>query len=66
MPWYSMFAGLNIFYSSQDNEQDRAERRAMFSPLHSMFIRRQDKGMPTYIPFVIRSRLDLVLTNLHH
>ena len=26
--------GLNIFYSSQDMKKDRAEQKAMFSPLH--------------------------------
>ena len=30
--------GLNLFYSSQDMIKDRAERKAMFSPLHALII----------------------------
>ena len=31
--------GLNIFYSSQDMIKDRAERKAMFNPLHISVIK---------------------------
>ena len=33
----AQYFGLNIFYSSQDMIKDRAEQKAMFSPLHILY-----------------------------